>query len=124
MNYTIASTKSELKKALDAKSERIIITNSDLASNIRVIKAASNTALTIAIAAVGVTATNIWNPVGWGAGLVGVATSGTLILAIAGLGIGTVLIWSLVNGYTIKAKSKIKLPDGTTVEAELILEKK
>jgi hypothetical protein len=112
--------KKELEQALENEVVQIIVANSDLAKNIRLVKTASNIAISVAIAAVGIGATNFWNPVGWGAGLVGAAASGTTIA----LGLGVTLIWAIHNNYEIKAGGNVKLPDGTVMEGELILQKK
>ena len=122
-NYAVVSTKKELEQALERKVDRIIVTNPDLARNIRTVKFASKAALTTAVAGLAVAATNFWNPIGWGAGIVGAVAGGTTMFAVVALGIGAALIWVIYNNYDIKAKAKVKLPDGTEIEGELILEK-
>ena len=122
--YAIVSTKKELAVALKRQVDTILIANPDLAGNIKIIKSASNVALVAAIAATGVAATNFWNPVGWGAGIVGITTGGTITIALIALGLGATLIWAIYNNYDIKAGGKITLPDGTVIEGEIILEKK
>jgi len=122
--YAIVSTKSELEKALQSEFDQIIVTDSDLASNIKTVKTASYVALVAAIGAIGVASTNFWNPIGWGAGAVGLASSGTIIFAVIALGLGATLIYAIYYNYNIKAGGKITLPDGTIVEAELVLDKK
>lgn len=123
MYYAVVSTKKELDQALVRKADKIIVTDKNLARNIKSIKLASRAALTTAIAGMVVAATNFWNPVGWGAGLVGAVTSGTIITAIVALGLGAALVWVIYNDYTIKAKGKVKMLDGTEIEGEVILEK-
>ena len=122
-NYAVVNTKSELKLALENKTKQILITNPDLASNIRTVKTASYVALTAAVGGLSVAATNFWNPIGWGAGAVGLVAGGSTLTAIIALGVGVTLIYAIYNGYSIKGKGKVKLPDGTECEAEIILEK-
>lgn len=122
-DYAVVSTKGELKRAVERETRQIIITNPDLASNIRTVKTASKAALVTAIGAAGVAATNFWNPVGWGAGAVGLVAGGSTLTAIIALGVGATLIYAIYNGYSIKGTTKVKTPDGTEYEAELVMEK-
>lgn len=124
MSYAIVTTKNELEEAIKKDVQQIIVTDPDLANHVRTIKSSSPAVLTIAITAAGVGAANFWNPVGWGVGLVAAATSGTVVLAIIALGLGVVLIWALANNYTLRGKCKVTLPNGTAIEAEVVLEKK
>lgn len=123
MNYAVVSTKKELEQALERKVDKIIVTDPDLARNIRTVKSASKVALTAAIGAVTVAATNFWNPVGLGAGLFGAVASGSIITAIILLGLGMALVWVIYNEYKIVVKGKVKMPDGTEIEGEIVLEK-
>jgi predicted phage tail protein len=123
MNYAVVSTKKELEQALERKVDKIIVTDPDLARNIRTVKSASKVALTAAIGAVTVAATNFWNPVGLGAGLFGAVASGSIITAIILLGLGMALVWVIYNEYKIVVKGKVKMPDGTVIEGEIVLEK-
>lgn len=123
MNYAVVSTKKELEQALERKVDKIIVTDPDLARNIRTVKSASKVALTAAIGAVTVAATNFWNPVGLGAGLFGAVASGSIITAIILLGLGIALVWVIYNEYKIVVKGKVKMPDGTEIEGEIVLEK-
>lgn len=122
-NYAVVSTKNELEQALERKADKIIVTDPDLARNIRTVKFASKAALTAAIAGITIAATNFWNPVGWGAGVVGAVAGGSTMVAIVALGLGAALVFVIYNDYNIKAKGKVKMPDGTEVEGEIILEK-
>lgn len=122
-SYAVVSTKNELKLALDRKVSKIIVTDPELARNIKNVKLASKAALAAALAGLGLAATNFWNPVGWSAGLVGAVAGGSTMVAIVALGLGAALVWVIYNDYNIKAKGKVKLPDGTEVEGEIILEK-
>lgn len=126
-DYAIVTTKEELERAIEQETRQIIITNPDLASNLKTVKTASKATLVVALGAAGVAATNFWNPVGWGAGVVGLAAGGTTLSAIIalglGVGVGGSIIYAIYNNYSIKAKTKVKMPDGREVEAELILEK-
>jgi len=121
--YAVVNSKDELKCALEQEVQQIIITNPRLASSIRTVKAASKVALVAAIGGVGVAATNFWNPVGWGAGVFGVVAGGSTLTAVLALGIGATLIYAIYNGYSIKAKCKVKTIDGKEYEAEMVMEK-
>lgn len=123
-SYAIVSSKAELKKALERKVEEIVIIDSSLAKNIRIVKYSSRFAIVAATAGAGVAATNFWNPVGLSAGVAAFAVGGSTLTAIVVLGVGAVLIFALYNDYDVKAKGKVKLPDGTEVDGELILSKK
>ena len=76
-----------------------------------------------AIGGVGVGATNFWNPIGWGAGAVGLVAGGSTLIAIVALGVGATLIYAIYNGYSIKGKTKVTTPDGTVYEAEVVMER-
>lgn len=123
-DFAIVSSKEELEKALAQKVQQIIITDADIASNVKTVKTASKAALVVAVAAAGVAATNFWNPIGLTAGLVGAVSSGTIITALVVLGLGATLIWAIYNDYEVKAGGKVTLPDGTAVQGELVLQKK
>lgn len=125
-DYAIVSTKQQLKSALEDNTSQIIITDSELAAHIKTIKNASTAALAAAIASAGVASTNFWNPFGWAAGAVGLATGGYLLVAIVALlGIlGITLIYAIYNGYSISGKGSVTTPDGTEYNAELVLNKK
>jgi len=122
-DYAVVSTKEELEQALERKIDKIIVTDPDLARNIRTVKFASKATLTAGIAGIAVAAINFWNPVGWGAGVVGAVASGSTMVAIVALGLSVTLVFVIYSDYNIKVKGKIKLPDGTEVEGEVILEK-
>lgn len=124
-DYAIVSTKQQLKNALEDNISQIIITDAELASQIKTIKNASTAALAAAIASAGVASTNFWNPVGWAAGAVGFATGGYLLVAIVALLsiLGITLIYAIYNGYSIRGKGTVTTADDTTYEAELVLEK-
>ncbi|ENM3919004.1 hypothetical protein DDN19_003328 [Vibrio cholerae] len=122
-DYAVVSTKEELKRALERETRQIIITDPELASNIKAVKTASKAAFVTAIGAAGVAASNFWNPVGWGAGAVGFVAGGSTLTAIIALGVGVTLIYAIYNGYSIKGKTKVKTPDGTEYEAEIVMEK-
>lgn len=102
MKPVFVSTKEDLKNALNNKNEEILITNEKLAGNVKTISYASKAAITAALAGVGITATNFWNPIGLGAAGITAITaisSWTLILTIIALGLGASLIWILWNDY-------------------------
>ena len=123
-SIAVVNTKNELEQALARKTKKIVITDSDIASNVKIVKTASQAGLLAAIAAAGIAATNFWNPIGWTAGLVGVVSGGTIIAALVVLGLGATLILAIYNEYDIKAGGKITLPDGTVVQGEMVLQKK
>ena len=122
-SYAVVTNKTELKNALEREVQKIIITNPDLASNVRILKSSSQAALIAALAAAGVAVTNFWNPIGWTVGLVSAVSGGTIIAAIVVLGLGATLIWAIYNNYSIKTGGKLTLPNGTIVEGEIVLEK-
>ena len=122
-DISIVNDKSELEEAIKKGVSTIVIKDPSLADNIKTVKMASKVALAAAIAGAGIAATNFWNPVGWVSGIASVAVSSSLIFALVALGLSATLIWMIYNGYTIKGKGKVKLPDGTVVEGEIILEK-
>jgi hypothetical protein len=122
-SFAIATNKRELEEALKNKIDKIIVTDPDLARNIRTVKFASKASLVAAIAGVGVAATNFWNPVGWSVGLVSEVAGGSITVAIIALGLGAALVIVIYNDYNITAKGKVKMPNGTEVEGEVILER-
>ena len=89
------STTKELKKALDDKVDSIVITDSKLATSVRVInKIPLKTLSGIAVGS-GVVVANGWNPLGWiGAGIGGVASAGIVAAAVGAAGItaGTAVV--------------------------------
>lgn len=106
----IVNSKEDLKKALNAKAEEILITNKSLAAQIKTISYASKAALTAAIAGGAVAAANFWNPVGWGVAGFTAVSSGTLLAALLALGVGT-LIWVLWNDYDFSFEAGYKYTD-------------
>lgn len=122
-DYVIVNTKAELKSAIERKVQTIVVQDADLASSIRTIKTASRVALGAAIAGAGLAATNFWNQVGWVSGAASVAVGGTLIWVLIALGLSAALVWVIYNDYRIEVKGKVKNPDGSEVEGEIILER-
>lgn len=120
-NYAIVSSKEELKQALQRNVEEIVVINSSLAKNIKIVKYSSRAAMVAATVGAGVAATNFWNPVGLTAGVAAFAVGGSSLTAIVVLGVGSVLIFALYNNYDIEVKGKVKMPDGSEVEGELVL---
>lgn len=120
-NYAIVSSKEELKQALQRNVEEIVVINSSLAKNIKIVKYSSRAAMMAVTVGAGVAATNFWNPVGLTAGVAAFAVGGSSLTAIVVLGVGSVLIFALYNNYDIEAKGKVKMPDGSEVEGELVL---
>ena len=123
-SIAVVATKKELEQALARKTQKIVITDADIASNVKIVKAASQAGLVGTIAAAGVAVTNFWNPIGWTAGLAGAVSGGTIITALVVLGLSATLIWAIYNEYDIKAGGKVTLPDGTVVQGEMVLQKK
>lgn len=111
MTTRVVTTKAQLKAALEAKTDEIIIQNPTLAKHVRLVKAASRGALLAAIASAGIAVTNAWNPLGWGAGVVGVVSGGTLITALVMLGLGAALVWIIYNDYSIETGAAYEFTD-------------
>lgn len=113
------STLKELKRALEAKPDRIEIVDAGLATQVRIIKNASIPAVAAVVAAVGAAATMWWNPVGWVSGAavaaVGVTAESALIGAVAILlcTLSAALLWALVFDYNIDATIEGKTPVGS-----------
>lgn len=122
-DVTIVRTKRELESAIKRRESRIAVKSSSLASDIKTVKAASTGALATAIGAAGVFATNFWNPLGWGSGIVGAVSSGTLITSIIAIGLSTTLIFALYNDYSIKGSTSIRLAGGNSIDADLVMER-
>ncbi|SNY58528.1 hypothetical protein SAMN06297280_3428 [Arsukibacterium tuosuense] len=123
-DYAVVSNKVELKRAIENKTKQIIVTNADLASNIKTVRAASKATLAIAITAAGVAATNFWNPAGWGAGAVGFVAAGSTVTAIITLGGGAAIVYAIYRDFSITGKCRVTTPDGAEYEAEIVMEKK
>jgi len=122
--YAIVYKKKDLEIALENKVDKIIIKDPDLARSVLTINTASKSAITAAIAGLGLVTTNFWNPLGWASGFVGTVAAGSIIYCIIALGISAVLIYAIHNEYSIKAKGKVTMPDGTIIEGDVILEKR
>lgn len=118
------STREELKTALQAQTDYIVVTDARLARNITIVKTASGAALAAAIASAGIGVTMCWNPLGWAGTALVVTVSGALVVAVVFLvvvlGIG--LLWALHKNYKVVAKGRVKLPNGIEVEGEIILQ--
>jgi hypothetical protein len=123
-SYAVVSNKAELEKALEKGVQEIVITDIGVARNIKIVKATSRAGLAVAIGSALVAAVNFWNPIGWTVGAVEAVSGGAIITALIVLGLGATLIWAIYNKYDVKAGGKVTLPDGTTVEGELILQRK
>ncbi|GLZ27641.1 TPA: hypothetical protein MXU26_004832 [Pseudomonas aeruginosa] len=77
----------ELKKALNDKTEHIVITDKKLAFAVRVIKSITYAKLAIVATGAGVAAVGFWNPAGWGAGAAtAVTASGVVASGLAAAG--------------------------------------
>lgn len=121
-NTSIVSNKSELKQALKIKAARIVITNIQLANHIRVVSMASKAVVTAVIAGGAISATQFWNPVGWGAAAFTAGISGTTLVAITALGLG-VATYALSQDYRFVARGSYSDSDGNTYDAEAVLER-
>jgi len=77
----------ELKKALNDKTDHIVITDKKLAFAVRVIKSITYAKLAIVATGAGVAAVGFWNPAGWGAGAAtAVTASGVVASGLAAAG--------------------------------------
>lgn len=119
----IVKTKSDLKTALNNKAVRIVITSSQLAKHVRVVSMASKAMIVTAVAGGTISATQIWNPVGWVSGAVTAGISGTTLVAVMALGLG-VASYALSRDYRFEARGSYRDNNGKTLEAEAILERK
>lgn len=91
----LVSTTKELKKALDDKVDSIVITDSKLATSVRVINKIPLKTLSAIAVGSGVVVANSWNPLGWiGAGIGGAASAGIVAAAVGAAGItaGTAVV--------------------------------
>lgn len=131
--YRIVSNDKEFKSAVEAKVNRIIITNKELAKKVKIIHGSSKVAIVAAIASVGsgaVAVANIWNPAGWISGAVGVTagatavvSGGTVIITIV-IVLGAVVVTAIIKDYKVNIKYKTTLPDGTEIDSEMELNRK
>ena len=69
----------ELKKALNDKTDHIVITDKKLAFAVRVIKSITYAKLAIVATGAGVAAVGFWNPAGWGAGAATAVTASGVV---------------------------------------------
>lgn len=91
----LVSTAKELKKALEDKVDNIVITDSKLATSVRVINKIPLKTLSAIAVGSGVVVANGWNPLGWiGVGVGGVASAGIVAAAVGAAGItaGTAVV--------------------------------
>ncbi len=109
----LVSSRAELKQALSQRCGEILITDSKLANQVKVVSYASKAAIAAAVTGAGVATVNAWNPIGWGVAGITAITSGTLISAVAALGIGAVLIWVLWNDYDFSFEGGTEYTDPT-----------
>jgi len=84
-NVTVVHTKSELERAIERRDKAIAVKSASLADDVQTVKSASSGAFALAIGSAGVFATNFWNPLGWGSGIIGTLSTGSLITAIFAL---------------------------------------
>ncbi|WP_394697454.1 hypothetical protein [Pseudoxanthomonas japonensis] len=117
-------SREELKAALAVGNVRIIISDPDLGSKVRLVAKASKGALIAAIAAAGLSATMIWNPVGWTTALVGAAAAAPLIGAVSFLAValGVGFIYAIHKNYKVTTRSTVTMPDGTKISNATVLE--
>lgn len=107
------SSRVELNRALKQRYAEILITDSKLANQVKVVSYASKSAIGIVLAGSGVVAVSWWNPIGWTAAGVTAITSGSLFAAIAALGIGASLVWVLWNDYDFSFEGGTEYTDPT-----------
>ncbi|QYJ77936.1 hypothetical protein [Shewanella acanthi] len=120
---TYVSTRNQLKWALKNEDKYIVITEPDLAGNVKVLKYTSRAVILAALSITAIAVTNVWNPIGWGAGFIGIAVVSSTVTVISAIGISAGLIWLIYDSYDIIARGRIELPDGTILEGEVILKR-
>ncbi|MAO68416.1 MULTISPECIES: hypothetical protein [Idiomarina] len=122
-NVTVVRTKSELEKAIESQERTIAVQSASLADDVKTVKSASSCAFALAVGSAGVFATNFWNPLGWGSGIIGTLSTGSLITAIIAIGLSTTLLFAIYNDYSIKGRTSIQLAGGNNIEADLVMER-
>lgn len=122
--YVVVNSKEELERAVERETRQIIITNPELAKNITIVKTLSTVAFAGVVGAAGVAVTNFWNPVGWGVGAFGLVAGGSSLTAVIAIGVGVVVLYSIYNDYSIETRVRVKTPDGTEYEADVVLNRK
>lgn len=106
-NQMYVQTKEQLKAALEDKADEIIVTNEELAKNIKKLKSVNKFVVSMAIAGMrGVTVFNIRNPLGTlaSACAVGVSALGggaTVIAIITILGLSGIAAYAVYKDYDI-----------------------
>lgn len=123
-NTIFVRTRDELKAAVGIERAQIVITDSALASKIRLVAKAPKTALAAALVAAGASVGMAWNPLGWGMAAVSTAVAGPLVAAVAfflvSLGVGH--LYSIRKNYKITNKTTVTMPDGTVLENATVME--
>jgi hypothetical protein len=121
--YVIVKSSEELKQAMAAKVQTVIIADEKVADGVRKLSLTKKAAVVGAIGAAGFAAINAWNPIGWGVAAGATVTGGSILWAVAIVGGGTIAL-AILNGYQIENKTETILPDGTIVRNTLNLRKK
>ncbi len=123
-NTIFVRTRDELKAAVGIERAQIVITDSALASKIRLVAKAPKAALAAALVAAGASVGMAWNPLGWGMAAVSTAVAGPLVAAVAfflvSLGVGH--LYSIRKNYKITNKTTVTMPDGTVLENATVME--
>lgn len=122
-NVTVAHTKSELERAIERRENTIAVRSMSLANGVKTVKSASSGAFALAIGSAGIFATNFWNPLGWGSGIIGTLSTGSLITAIIAIGLSTTLLFAIYNDYSIKGRTSIQLAGGNSIDVDLVMER-
>tara|TARA_B100002019_G_scaffold289463_1_gene305126 strand:+ start:2567 stop:2944 length:378 start_codon:yes stop_codon:yes gene_type:complete len=122
-NVTVVHTKSELERAIERRDKTIAVKSASLAEDVQTVKSASSGAFALAIGSAGVFATNFWNPLGWGSGIIGTLSTGSLITAIIAIGLSSTLLFAIYNDYSIKGRTSIQLAGGNSIDADLVMER-
>ena len=122
-NVTVVHTKSELERAIERQDKTIAVKSASLADDVKTLKSASSGTFALAVGSAGVFATNFWNPLGWGSGIIGTLSTGSLITAIVAIGLSTTLLFAIYNDYSIKGRTSIRLAGGNSIDADLVMER-
>ena len=122
-NVTVVYTKLELERAIERQDKTIAVKSASLADDVRTVKAASSGAFALAVGSAGVFATNFLNPLGWGSGIIGTLSTGSLITAIIAIGLSTTLLFAIYNDYSIKGRTSIRMAGGNSIDADLVMER-
>ncbi len=122
-NIKVVNNIQELKKAIEEKADKIIITDEKVAKYVKAVKTASKVAIYAAIASVGagtISTLTIWNPIGWATRVFSffsgatTAVSGGTIILIAVIFLGIAVVMKLMGEYEIY-ECEVETPFGRLV---------